>query len=232
MGAGCLRDASARVTVEIINLALSALSVQERIDLSRAYARDISLTCGVNDLSVVDVQGKNASVSIEEDGTVTAYVLSIGDGSSANALAASLYSSAFRGSLESTTLDIVGRAMDISVGAVTFKPEAFVAPIPTTTTKFVPPTATSTATNTATGTSTSTTVSPSPVSTAVTTITEAITSTSTSSGGGTMETTGGPTGPAWQWFVVGGVAVGGAAAVILLLFQKSRKHADAPALDV
>merc|ERR1719189_3349936 len=137
------------------------------MDLSRAYARDISSTCGVNDLSVVDVQGKNASVSIEEDGTVTAYVLSIGDGSSANALAARLYSSAFRASLESTTLAIVGQAMDVSVGAVTFKPEAFVATIPTTTTKFVPlPTATSTATSTAASTA-STTLSPTPVSTAV-----------------------------------------------------------------
>merc|ERR1719422_1291173 len=63
--------------------------------------------------------------------------------------------------------------MDISVGAVTFKPEAFVAPNPTTTTKFLPPTATSTAT--------STTVSPTPVSTAGVTIHKDIsTSTSTS----------------------------------------------------
>merc|ERR1719343_1360010 len=131
----------------------------------------------VNDRSVVDTQGKNASVSIEEDGTVSAYVLSIGDGFSANALAASLYSSAFRSSLESTTLAVVGQGMDVSVGAVTFKPEAFVAPIPTTTTKFVPlPIATSTAASTATSTSPSTTLSPTPVANAV--VTEAI-STST-----------------------------------------------------
>merc|ERR1719382_1394945 len=108
------------------------------MDVSRAYARDISLTCGVNDLSIVDVQGKNASVSIEEDGIVTAYVLSIGDGASANALAARLYSSAFRSLLEKTTLSIGGQAMDVSVGAVTFKPEAFVPLVPTTTTKLLP----------------------------------------------------------------------------------------------
>merc|ERR1719343_642510 len=137
----------------------------------------------VNDRSVVDTQGKNASVSIEEDGTVSAYVLLIGDGFSATGLAARLYSSAFRGSLESTTLAVVGQGMDVSVGAVTFKPEAFVASIPTTTTKFVPlPTATSTTTSTATSTATSNSLSPTPVSTAVVT-TEAIsTSTSTSTG--------------------------------------------------
>merc|ERR1719382_1794115 len=173
----------------MINFAVSALSVEEQTELRAAYARDISKTCGVNDLSVVDTQGKNASVSIGEDGTVSAFVLSIGDGFSANTLAARLYSSAFRGLLEDTTLAIGGQAIgagsgQVSVGAVTFKPEAFVPPIPTTTTKFVPPTATSTATNTATSTATSTTVSPMLVSTAVATTSEAA-STSTSTGTGT-----------------------------------------------
>merc|ERR1711920_653529 len=161
-GTGCLRDATARITVEIINFALSALSAEEQTELSAAYARDISSTCGVNDLSVVDTQGKNASVSIGEDGIVSAFVLSIGDGFSGNMLAARLYSSAFRGLLEGTTLAVAGQAMgsgsgQISVGAVTFKPEAFVPPIPTTTTKFVPPTATSTTTVVVTSTVTSTT---------------------------------------------------------------------------
>merc|ERR1712060_480267 len=171
-GTGCLRDASARVNVEITNLALSVLSAEEQTELSTAYARDIASTCGVNDLSVVDTHGKNASVGIGEDGTVSAFVLSIGDGFSANTLASRLYSSAFRGLLEDTTLAVGGQAMgsgsgQISVGAVTFKPEAFVPPIPTTTTKFVPPTATST--STATSTATSTTVSPTLVSEVVVT---------------------------------------------------------------
>merc|ERR1711920_157942 len=138
-GTGCLRDASARVTVEIVNFAMSALSAEEQTELRAAYARDISKTCGVNDLSVVDTQGKNASVSIGEDGTVIAFVLSIGDGFSANTLAARLYSSAFRGLLEDTTGQaLVSGSGQISVGAVTFKPEAFVPPMPTTTTRFVP----------------------------------------------------------------------------------------------
>merc|ERR1711920_498388 len=129
-----------------------------------------------------------------------------------------------------TTLAVAGQAMgsgsgQISVGAVTFKPEAFVPPIPTTTTKFVPPTATSTAT--------STTVSPTLVSTVVVTTTLALsTSTSTGTGRGMMQTTGDISGPAWWWFVVGGVAVGAAAAVVVLLFQKARKGADEMALDV
>merc|ERR1711920_736413 len=173
-GTGCLRDATARITVEIINFALSALSAEEQTELSEAYARDISSTCGVDDLSVVDTQGKNASVSIGEDGIVSAFVFFIGDGFSANMLATRLYSSAFRGLLEDTTLAVGGAGSgQVSVGAVTFKPEAFVPPIPTTTTKFVPPTATSTGTSTATST---TTVSPTLVSTVV------VTTTSTSTG--------------------------------------------------
>merc|ERR1711920_26019 len=139
-------------------------------------------------------------VSIGEDGTVSAFVLSIGDGFSANMLATRLYSSAFRGLLEDTTLAVAGQAMgsgsgQISVGAVTFKPEAFVPPIPTTTK------AVSTSTSTGTGT-------------------------------GMMQTTGDVSGPAWEWFVVGGVAVGAAAAAVVLLFQKARKGADELALDV
>merc|ERR1712039_414694 len=119
--------------------------------------RDIASTCGVNDLSVVDTHGKNASVGIGADGTVSAFVLSIGDGFSANTLAARLYSSDFRGLLEDTTEQVLGSGSgQISVGAVTFKPEAFVPPMPTTTTKFVPPTATSTATRTISSTVTST----------------------------------------------------------------------------
>merc|ERR1712190_564221 len=172
-GTGCLQDASARITVEITNLALSVLSAEEQTELSVAYARDIASTCGVNDLSVVDTQGKNASVGIGEDGIVSAFVLSVGDGFSANTLAARLYSSDFRGLLEDTTGHVLGSGSgQISVGAVTFKPEAFVPLVPTTTTKFVPPTATSTSTSTVTSTVTSTTVSPALVSEVDVTTTE------------------------------------------------------------
>merc|ERR1712157_29275 len=96
----------------------------------------------------------------------------------------------------------------ISVGAVTFKPEAFVPLMPTTTTKFVPPTATNTATSTFTSTVTSTTtLSPTLVS-EVDVTTEAV---STGTSAGMMQTT--DDGPAWWLFVVGGVAVGAAGAV-------------------
>merc|ERR1712157_653339 len=117
----------------------------------------------------------------------------------------------------------------ISVGAVTFKPEAFVPLMPTTTTKFVPPTTTRTATSTFTSTIT---LSPTLVS-EVDVTTEAVsTSTSTGTGAGMMQTTDDPSGPAWWLFVVGGVAVGAAGAVVALLLQKARKGADELALDV
>merc|ERR1712039_747880 len=218
-GTGCLRDASARITVKITNLALSVLSAEEQTELSTAYARDIASTCGVNDLSVVDTHGKNASVGIGADGTVSAFVLSIGDGFSANTLAARLYSSDFRGLLEDTTEQVLGSGSgQISVGAVTFKPEAFVPPMPTTTTKFVPPTATSTATSTFTSTVTSTTtLSPTLVSEVDVTTEVVSTRTSTGTGAGMMQTTDDPSGPAWWLFVGAGVAVGAAGAVVALL---------------
>merc|ERR1719277_161406 len=187
---------------------------------------------------------KNASVGIGADGTVSAFVLSIGDGFSANTLAARFYSSDFRGLMEDTTEQVLGSGSgQISVGAVTFKPEAFVPPMPTTTTKFVPPTATSTATRTISSTVTSTTTlsrlqtgfelsRTTPVS-EVDVATEAVsTSMSTGTGAGMMQTTGDPSCPAWWLFVVSGVAVGAAAAVVMLLFQRARKGADELPLHV
>merc|ERR1740121_277346 len=107
-GSGCLRDASARVTIEIINFALSALSAEEKVELSKAYAREIASTCGVGESSVVDLQGRSASVSVGEDGSISAFVLSMGDGPSANELAARLYSSYFRLVLEDLILAVRG----------------------------------------------------------------------------------------------------------------------------
>merc|ERR1712039_312986 len=72
-----------------------------------------------------------------------------------NELAAKLYSDTFRSLLVKSTLASMGRAADagvtpVSMGAVTFQPEAFVPLLPTTTR-----TLTSTATSTATSTSSS-----------------------------------------------------------------------------
>merc|ERR1712157_436188 len=215
---------------EITNLALSVLSAEEQTELSAAYARDIASTCGVNDLSVVDTHGKNASVGIGEDGIVEAFVLSIGDGFSANTLAARLYSSDFRGLLEDTTGHVLGGGSgQISVGAVTFKPEAFVPPMPTTRTISSTVTSTTTLSRLQTGFELSRTTPVSEVDVA----TEAVsTSMSTGTGAGMMQTTGDPSGPAWWLFVVSGVAVGAAAAVVMLLFQRARKGADELPLHV
>merc|ERR1711920_1106778 len=125
-------------------------------------------TCGVNDSSVVDLQGRNSSVSIREDGSISAFVLSIGDGPSANELAARLYSSYFRLVMESIALNVRGEeyvadSIQNLVGAVTFKPEAFVPMVAT---------AASTVTSTATSTTTSTAAGPTPISAAVVTTTE------------------------------------------------------------
>merc|ERR1712151_1091247 len=111
--------------------------------------------------------------------------------------------------------------------------EAFVPLMPTTTTKFVPPTATRTATSTFTSTVSSTTTLSLTLVSEVDVTTEAVsTSTSTGTGAGMMQTTDDPSGPARWLCVVGGVAVGAAGAIVALLFQKARKGVDELALDV
>merc|ERR1711920_733178 len=167
-------------------------------------------TCGVNDSSVVDLQGRNSSVSIREDGSISAFVLSIGDGPSANELAARLYSSYFRLVLESIALNVRGHeyvadSIQNRVGAVTFKPEAFVPMVST---------ATSTATSTTMSTAASTVTGPTPISAAVVTTTE-VSSTETTAFAADIRP-----GPPWWSFGAVGIGAGGAAAAVVLLAQK------------
>merc|ERR1712176_1071922 len=114
-------------------------------------------------------------------------------------------------------------------GVVTFKPEAFVPEITTTTTARLVPkatvtrAATSSETSTATSTVTSTFLGQLPISAEVVTTTEAA-STET-----TMPAADILSGPPWWCFGVAAVAAGGTAALVVLLFQKTEKSVDAPA---
>lgn len=211
-----MQDASARITVKAANLALSALPAEELLDLRSSYAKDIASTCGVVESSVVDLQGHEATVTIAEDGSISAFVLDL-SGSSANELAAKLYSTTFRSSLANSTLAFTGGASEASMrpmfmGAVTFQPEKFVPLLPTMTrTSTITSTATSTATSTSsvTGTATSTSAGISPPAGA-----DSVDKPQDQPAG---------SGPAWWWFVVGSAVAGGAVAACALATQKRRQ---------
>jgi hypothetical protein len=201
----------------MVNLRLAEVPAEARSDLCTAYAKDIASTCGVDESSVVDLEGKKAAVSISEDSSISAFVLGI-SGSSANELAARLYSPSFRGLLVNSTLVSTGTHADagtreISVGAVDLQPEQFVPQVPTTThTSTMSTTATSTSSATSNGMSTS------------------VGSPSHHEGMGGADEQKKQTGPAWWWFVAGAAAVGGAAAAACAVaVQRKRQTGANPA---
>jgi len=208
------------VTVEMVNLRLVEVPAEARSDLCTAYAKDIASTCGVDESSVVDLEGKKAAVSISEDGSISAFVLGI-SGYSANQLAARLYSPSFRGLLVKSTLVSVGAHADagtreISVGAVALQPEQFVPQVPTTTRTSTSTTATSTSRAASTG------------------VSAGVSSPSPDEGSAGAEEQKQQAGPAWWWFFAGAAVVGGAAAAACALaVQKTRqKGVDAAGSQV
>jgi len=208
-----LRDASARISIEAITPVFSMLSTEELLDVNSAYAKDIASACGVAESSVVDLQGNKATVTIAGDGSINAFVLKL-SGSSANDLAAKLYSSTFQSALVNSTLAVVGGAAGASVrpmliGAVTFQPEKFVPLLPTTTR-----TKTSTATSTATSTSS--------ITGAETSTTSIMAEQAIGADSAGKKDQPADSGPAWWWFAVGAAVAGGAVAACALATQKRR----------
>lgn len=100
--------------------------------------------------SVVDLNGANATVTLGPGGRVTAFVLEI-SGLSANEIAARLYSSSFRDVLNNSTAAIVGKASAAQVTSVLLEPKSF--ELPTTTMTATTGTVTVTVSSTATATS-------------------------------------------------------------------------------
>jgi hypothetical protein len=146
----CLPFASARITIEFRNFPYSELSSAQLVDVEVALADDIAAACGVSNESVIDLQGKNTSVSVGSDGKVSAFVRDV-TGSSANELASRLYSTTFRGELVNSTLAVLGtERKHFSAGAISVHPEKFEPLVPTTTTTRSSSTATSTQTRTVT----------------------------------------------------------------------------------
>jgi hypothetical protein len=129
-----LPDGSARITIEFKYFPYLELSSEQLRDVKASLAEEIASVCSIGNGSVVDLYGKDTSVSIEPDGTVSAFVIEVA-GLSANELALKLYTTAFRAALVNSTLAVLGaNRQSLSAGAISFRPDAFVPLVPTTTT--------------------------------------------------------------------------------------------------
>jgi len=137
----CLEDKSAEVIVEFSNLDAAALSDEMRQALGAALASDLASACEVENASVVDLTGANATVSFGPGGRMSAWVRGV-SGLTAHDLAARLYSASFQATLGNSTADVVGSAAGVLVASVSLEPKAF------------SPATTSTATTTTTATTT------------------------------------------------------------------------------
>lgn len=218
VGTGCLKDSSARVDIVIHNLEFSALTQEEQAGLRRAYAQDIASSCGIDNSSVVDLLGQEASVTIGSDGSVSAFVVAVRT-SSANALALRLYSQTFRNSIGNSTMAVVSSvplgaplvppSRQVSVGAVSLQPEVFVPVVPTTATTTLATTSTSTSTIAATQTSSSA---------------AAGASASADEDVAMQEDVG--SSPSWWWFLIGAAISGGAVLACVMATKKRKTSAE------
>jgi len=128
----CLEDQSAEVTVQFTNLDAAALSDAETRELGAALAGDMAAACDVDNSSVVDLTGSNATVTFGPGGRVSAFVRGLA-ALSAHDLAARLYSASFRATLANSTADVVGPAAGVQVASVSLEPKAFAAVTTSTT---------------------------------------------------------------------------------------------------
>jgi len=128
----CLSDKSALVKIEVDGLDdPAALGDQERAALAAAMAGAIASTCDVDDTSVIDLAGNSKTVTLKPGGQVSAFVVDL-SGTSANELAARLYSSSFRFLLQNSTAGVSERSLQVVT--VSLQPKKFELPATTTVT--------------------------------------------------------------------------------------------------
>lgn len=159
--------ASARVTIELLNVDTVMIDGTSSSVLRVAFARNISAALGVDAQAVKDLFGQTSSTSLTAAQVggrrglkITAYV-TVPEGSSANALASLLYTEQLRQTLVETVRALLHPPVvlgSVGVQTVSITPETFKPLLPTTTatTTTMPP-STSTITRTSTLTSTVTT---------------------------------------------------------------------------
>jgi len=141
----CLGGATARVSVDILNLDLSMLSETLLTQLRSEYAGKIAEVLDLEEVTVQDLFGRAGSSSLAaarpaggSGVRVTAFI-TVPQGSSTNKLAAVLYTDEFRGQMVSVTHGILGAnsvAVHGSLAApgVSINPERFT-PLQETTTR-------------------------------------------------------------------------------------------------
>lgn len=177
--------ATARVTIQVLNVDAVRISRSESSALRIAFARDISSVLEVAEASVIDLFGHPASSTLaaamvagRHGLKITAFV-TVPDDSSANAMAVKLYTDGMRELIEQTIRDLFGSSSvllgHVGVQSVAIKPEPFSPLQPTTT-----PT-TSTKITTSSTTTQPTTVTDTSTATKHHDITEAATTTDTTS---------------------------------------------------
>jgi len=159
--------ATARVTIQVLNVDVVRISGSQSSALRTAMARDISSVLEVDETSVIDLFGHPESSTLAaamvggRHGLKITSFVTVPDGSSANAMAEKLYTDAMRELIEETIKDLFGSSSvllgRVGVQAVAIKPEPFSPLQPTTTlTTSTKTTISSTTTQPTTATSTST----------------------------------------------------------------------------
>jgi len=136
------QEKSVQVDIDLSGLQPSSLKDNQLAKLVAAYAEELATACDVPKLSVVDLGGANASVSIGPDGLLSAFALSI-SGLTAHDLASRLYSPSFRYAVGNATEVVLGRHCGVQVLSVSMEPKVFVRTTtarPTTTTEATPTT--------------------------------------------------------------------------------------------
>merc|ERR1719491_2874720 len=139
----CMGGATARVTIQVLNVDVARISGSQSSALRTALAHSISSVLDVAEASVIDLFGHPGSSTLaaamvagRRGLKITSFV-TVPDGSSANAMAEKLYTDAMRELIEETIRDLFGSSSvllgRVGVQAVAIKPEPFSPLQPTTT---------------------------------------------------------------------------------------------------
>jgi len=161
----CLDGASARVTVEVLNLKFSLLSEGQLSEMRSAFASSVAEVLGLDLMSVKDLFDEGGSSTAESArtaggvGTKLSCFVTVPDGSSTNTMAGQLYTAAFRSDVVQATVAALGGSTvavmgTLSAPVVTINPEHFVPLELTTTITTLDTTVTTSSSSAATTTST------------------------------------------------------------------------------
>jgi len=108
-----------RITMQLHGFDWSALSTSTAEALRTAFAFNIASTCGVGDSSIVDVYGSEASVTLDSNGELIAFVLA-DTGYTATELQSILSSVSFRKLMADAVVATLRSSLGSLAGSITF----------------------------------------------------------------------------------------------------------------